>query len=124
MKPRCTGTGKLFVHKESPFKSDWPSPGRYCEHLNLDPQQQWRWISDSDETVRFLYGFFGWRCDIRRGKNGRHCPGIGYKSSLESFWKWWHLVLKQQTASGLSKETIVKVQDVRTQCNPSALDRM
>jgi hypothetical protein len=78
----------------------------------LDPSQQWHWISDSDDTVRFLYGFFGWRCDIRRGKNGRRCPGIRYKSSLESFWKWWHLVLKQKTSSGLSKDTMVKVDDV------------
>ena len=48
--------------------------------------------------------FFGWRRNIRRSKNGRYCPGIGYKSSLESFGKWWHLVLKQETASGLSKD--------------------
>ncbi|KAH8432441.1 uncharacterized protein LDX57_010077 [Aspergillus melleus] len=53
-----------------------------------------------------------WRCDIQRGKKGRHCPGIKYKSSLESFWKWWHLVLKQGTATGLSKEIQVKVQDL------------
>ncbi|QKX57723.1 uncharacterized protein TRUGW13939_04842 [Talaromyces rugulosus] len=85
---------------------------RHCRHLGLDPSQQWHWISDSDDTVRFLYGFFGWRCDIRRGKNGRRCPGFRYKSSLESFWKWWHLVLKQKTSSGLSKETMVKVDDV------------
>jgi hypothetical protein len=90
-------------------------PGRYCRHIGRDPVQHWQWISDSDETVRFLYGFFGWRCDIRRGKNGRYCPGIGYKSSLESFWKWWHLVLKQEAVSGLGKDTIVKVQDVSNQ---------
>ncbi|KAI3017333.1 hypothetical protein CBS147347_10329 [Aspergillus niger] len=85
---------------------------RYCRHIRVDPVLQWKSISDSDETVRFLYGFFCWRCDIRRGKNGRHCPGIGYKSSLETFWKNWHLVLKKETASGLSTETINKVQDV------------
>ncbi|KAL2815837.1 hypothetical protein BDW59DRAFT_166650 [Aspergillus cavernicola] len=85
---------------------------RYCRHIGVDPALHWKSISDSDETVRFLYGFFGWRCDIRRGKNGRHCPGIGYKSSLETFWKWWHLVLKQETESGLSRDTIVKVEDV------------
>ncbi|CRG88250.1 Threonine--tRNA ligase [Talaromyces islandicus] len=85
---------------------------RHCRLLGVDPSQQWHWISDSDDTVRFLYGFFGWRCDIRRGKNGRRCPGIRYKSSLESFWKWWHLVLKQKTSSGLSKDTMVKVDDV------------
>ncbi|OXV09253.1 hypothetical protein Egran_02985, partial [Elaphomyces granulatus] len=85
---------------------------RYCRHIGCDPVQHWQWISASDETVRFLYGFFGWRCDIRRGKNGRYCPGIGYKSSLESFWKWWHLILKQEAVSGLGKDTIVKVQDI------------
>ncbi|EDN05363.1 conserved hypothetical protein [Histoplasma mississippiense (nom. inval.)] len=85
---------------------------RYCRHIKVNAERQWDWISDSEETVRFLYGFFSWRCDIRRGKNNRHCPGIRRKSSLETFWKWWHLVLKQETASGLSKDTIVKVEDV------------
>ncbi|KAL4861381.1 hypothetical protein BDV12DRAFT_208056 [Aspergillus spectabilis] len=85
---------------------------RYCQHIGVDPVRHWRWISDSDETVRFLYAFFGWRCDIRRGKSGRYCPGIAYKSSLESFWKWWHLILKQETASGLSKDITTKVNDV------------
>ncbi|KAL4761146.1 uncharacterized protein BDW70DRAFT_150295 [Aspergillus foveolatus] len=87
-------------------------PGRYCRRWGLDPNQQWQWISGLEETVRFLYGFFSWRCDLRRGKKGRHCPGIRYRSSLESFWKWWHLVLKQETAAGLSKEVQVKVQDL------------
>lgn len=87
-------------------------PRRFCRHIRVDPVQQWRFISNSDETVQFLCAFFSWRCDIRRGKNGRHCPGIKYKSSLQSFWKWWHLVLKQETLSGLSKDTIVKVEDV------------
>ncbi|KAL3428649.1 hypothetical protein BDV09DRAFT_204143 [Aspergillus tetrazonus] len=85
---------------------------RYCRHIGIDPALQWKSISDSDETVRFLYGFFAWRCDIRRGKNGRHSPGLRTKSSLETFWKLWHLVLKQETASGLCKETIRKVEDV------------
>ncbi|KAI1934754.1 hypothetical protein LOZ66_005609 [Ophidiomyces ophidiicola] len=84
----------------------------YCRLVKVKPQQHWRWISDSEETIRFLYGFFNWRCDIRRGKNGRYCPGIKTKSSLQTFWKTWHLVLKQETASGLSKDTMVKVEDV------------
>lgn len=39
---------------------------------------------------------------------------------METFWKWWHLVLKQETASELSKETIVKVEDVSDElpCTP------
>ncbi|OXV06430.1 hypothetical protein Egran_05802 [Elaphomyces granulatus] len=60
---------------------------RYCHHLDVDPERHWQLIKGSDETIRFLFGFFDWRCDIRRGKNGRHCQGIGHKSSLETFWK-------------------------------------
>ncbi|KAL4980902.1 hypothetical protein BDW66DRAFT_163934 [Aspergillus desertorum] len=85
---------------------------RYCRHIGIDPALQWKSISDSDETVRFLYGFFAWSCDIRCGKNGRHSPGLRTKSSLETFWKLWLLVLEQETASGLCKETIRKVEDV------------
>ncbi|OJD27056.1 hypothetical protein ACJ73_01562 [Blastomyces percursus] len=85
---------------------------RHCRYIGVDSVKHWQWISDSDETVCFLYAFFNWRCDIRRGKNGRHCPGIRYKSSLETFWKWWHLVFKQETDSALSKVTIVKIDDV------------
>lgn len=109
-----TGIGKesLFSLRYCTAETNWHFHGRYCRHINRDPNQQWQWISDSEETVRFLYGSFKWRCDIRRGKKGRYCPEIKYKSSLESFWKWWHLVLKQETAVGLSKETQVKVQDV------------
>ncbi|EEH42581.2 uncharacterized protein PADG_07401 [Paracoccidioides brasiliensis Pb18] len=40
---------------------------------------------------------------------------IKCKSLLETFWKWWHLVLKQEIASGLNKDTIVKVEDVVAQ---------
>jgi hypothetical protein len=100
------------LHPHALLEAHWLFSGRYCRHIGVDPVLHWKSISDSEETVRFLYGFFAWRCDIRRGKNGRHCPGIKTKSSLETFWKWWHLVLKQETASGLSKETIVKVEDV------------
>ncbi|KAL3428722.1 hypothetical protein BDV09DRAFT_203994 [Aspergillus tetrazonus] len=82
---------------------------RYCWHIGIDPALQWKSISDLDKTVCFLYRFFAWRCDIYHGKNGRHSPGLRTKSSLETFWKLWHLVLKQETASGLCKEIICKV---------------
>ena len=111
MRPAYTGIGKLPNPEVIPEANRWLSV-RYCRHIGVDPVQHWQRISDSDEAIRFLYGFFGWRCDIRRGKNSRYCPGIGHKSSLESFWKWWRLVLKQEVESGLSKDTIVKVQDV------------
>ncbi|KMP10241.1 hypothetical protein CIRG_09922 [Coccidioides immitis RMSCC 2394] len=88
---------------------------RYCRHIKTNAELQWDQISDSEETVCFLYAFFSWQCDIHHGKNNQYCPGIKCKSSLETFWKWWHLVLKQETASGLSKDTIVKVEDVVAQ---------
>ncbi|EYE97833.1 uncharacterized protein EURHEDRAFT_409098 [Aspergillus ruber CBS 135680] len=43
---------------------------RYCRYIGVDPVQHWQWISGLDETVCFLYAFFGWRCDICHGKNG------------------------------------------------------
>lgn len=86
IKPLSTGIGSLLFHRNLlPKANQWSTPGRYCEHLNLNPLKHWQWISDSDDTVRFLYGFFAWRCDIRRGKNGRHCPGI-----LCS-WVFWYM---------------------------------
>ncbi|KAJ5712973.1 uncharacterized protein N7483_010154 [Penicillium malachiteum] len=87
---------------------------RYYRHIGVDLVLHWKSISDFNETVQFLYGFFGWRCDICRGKDGRHCPGFQVKSSLQTFWKWWHLVLKQETESELNKETIRKVEDIIT----------
>ncbi|KAB8212991.1 hypothetical protein BDV33DRAFT_210635, partial [Aspergillus novoparasiticus] len=61
--------------------------------------------------------FTGWQtrrrqCDRRWGKKGRKSPGIKYKSSLETFWKWWHLVYKAEIGQGLSKDTTVKILDV------------
>ena len=50
-----------------PHKDDWGSrkiPGAALSTGNG--------ISDSDETVRFLYGSFGWRCDI--GKRRHDTP--------------------------------------------------
>ncbi len=38
------------------------------------------------------------------------------KSSLETFWKWWHLVYKAEVGHGLSKDTIVKILDVSDWC--------
>ncbi|KMU91767.1 hypothetical protein CIHG_09640 [Coccidioides immitis H538.4] len=91
------------------------SDSGYCQHIKANVERQWDQISDSEETVHFLYVFFSWWCDICCGKNNQYCPGIKCKSLLETFWKWWHLVLKQETASGLNKDTIVKVEDVVAQ---------
>ncbi|KAE8399029.1 hypothetical protein BDV37DRAFT_290564 [Aspergillus pseudonomiae] len=84
----------------------------FCRDSKYDPVERFRWLSDSEETVRFLKAFFSWRCDRRRGKKGRKSPGIKYKSSLETFWKWWHLVYKAEIGQGLSKDTTVKILDV------------
>ncbi|KAI3032155.1 hypothetical protein CBS147353_919 [Aspergillus niger] len=85
---------------------------QFCRGGKYDPIERFRWLSDSEETVRFLKALFSWRCDRRRGKNGRRTAGMKYKSSLETFWKWWHLVYKAEVGHGLSKDTIVKVLDV------------
>ncbi|KAE8374982.1 hypothetical protein BDV26DRAFT_268992 [Aspergillus bertholletiae] len=85
---------------------------RFCCDGGHDPVERFHWLSDSEETIRFLKALFSWRCDRRRGKGGRRTPGIKYKSSLETFWKWWHLVYKAEIGQGLSKDTIVKILDV------------
>ncbi|RHZ58146.1 DUF3435 domain-containing protein [Aspergillus thermomutatus] len=85
---------------------------RFCREGNYDPAERFRWLSDSEETVRFFKAFFSWRCSRRRNKKGGRTPGIRYKSSLETFWKWWHLVYKAEVGHGLSKDLIVKILDV------------
>ncbi|KAL4950839.1 hypothetical protein BDW69DRAFT_186978 [Aspergillus filifer] len=85
---------------------------RFCREGRFDPVERFHWLSDSEETVRFLKALFSWRCDRRRNKKGGRTPGIKYKSSLETFWKWWHLVYKAEVEHGLNKDTIVKVLDV------------
>ncbi|OQD78924.1 hypothetical protein PENANT_c071G10263 [Penicillium antarcticum] len=85
---------------------------KFCKGGKRDPVECFSWLSDTEETVRFLKALFSWRCDQRRGKNGRRTAGMKHKSSLETFWKWWHLVYKSEVGHGLSKDTIVKVEDV------------
>ncbi|KAL2802972.1 hypothetical protein BJX63DRAFT_90216 [Aspergillus granulosus] len=85
---------------------------RFCHEGNHDPLERFRWLSDSEETIRFFKAFLSWRCDRRRNKKGGRTPGIRYKSSLETFWKWWHLVYKAEIGQGLCKDTIVKILDV------------
>ncbi|KAL4865177.1 hypothetical protein BDV12DRAFT_175034 [Aspergillus spectabilis] len=85
---------------------------RFCHEGNHNPLERFHWLSDSEETIRFFKAFFSWRCDRRRNKKGGRTPGIRYKSSLETFWKWWHLVYKAEVGQGLGKDTIVKVLDV------------
>lgn len=87
-------------------------PARFCRFQSRDPVECFHALSEPEETVRYLKGFFSWRCDQRRGKNGRRTPGIKYKSSLETFWKCWHLVYKREVGHGLDKMTIVQVEDV------------
>ncbi|KAJ5776688.1 uncharacterized protein N7511_001699 [Penicillium nucicola] len=85
---------------------------RFCEGGKRDPIECFFWLSDTEETIRFLKALFSWRCDQRRGKNERRTPGLKHKSSLETFWKWWHLVYKAEVGHGLSKDTIIKIEDV------------
>lgn len=90
---------------------------RFCEGTNRDPVECLSWLSDAEETVRFLKALFSWRCDQRRGKDGRKIVGIKKKSSLDVFWKWWHLIYKAEVGYGLSKDIQVKVYDVSSRVN-------
>jgi hypothetical protein len=85
---------------------------RYCRFTQRDPIECLHALNEPDEAARFLYGFFKWRCDRRRGKNGRRCPGIKSKNTLETFWKWWHLVYKEEMEQGLDPMTLRKINDV------------
>jgi hypothetical protein len=49
---------------------------RFCFEGKHNPVERFRWLSDSEETVRFLKAFFSWRCGRRRRKKGRRIPGI------------------------------------------------
>ncbi|KAL4934746.1 hypothetical protein BDV06DRAFT_229534 [Aspergillus oleicola] len=78
----------------------------------FDPIECFHWLSDSEETVCFLKALFSWRCNRRRNKKEGRTPGIKYKSSLETFWKWWYLVYKAELEHGLNKDMIIKILDV------------
>ncbi|KAJ5267492.1 hypothetical protein N7478_010477 [Penicillium angulare] len=85
---------------------------RFCRGTNRDPVECLSWLSDTEQTVRFLKALFSWRCDQRRGKDGRRTAGVNKKSTLDAFWKWWHLIYTAEVGHGLSKDIQVKVRDV------------
>ncbi|KAB8079452.1 hypothetical protein BDV29DRAFT_187139 [Aspergillus leporis] len=74
---------------------------QYCWHISIDLVQHWQWISDSDKTC---------------GKNKQYYLGIGHNNLLKLFWKWWHLILKQEVVLlDLNKDTIIKIYNVSHQ---------
>ncbi|KAJ6000886.1 hypothetical protein N7481_001295 [Penicillium waksmanii] len=85
---------------------------RFCKGAKLDPAECLSRLSDTEETVRFLKALFSWRCRQRWGKKGRYAPGLKKKSSLDAFWKWWHLIYKAKVGHGLSGDIQVKIRDV------------
>ncbi|KAJ5542729.1 hypothetical protein N7535_005153 [Penicillium sp. DV-2018c] len=85
---------------------------RFCKGTKRDLVECLSWLSDTEETVRFLKALFSWRCDQRWGKNGRRTPGVKTKSSLDLFWKWWHLIYKAEVGHELNKDIQVKIRDV------------
>ncbi|CAG8319574.1 unnamed protein product [Penicillium salamii] len=85
---------------------------QFCKGTKRDPVECLSWLSDTEETVRFLKALFSWRCDQRRGKDGRHTAGVNTKSTLDAFWKWWHLIYKAEVGHGVSKDVHVKIRDV------------
>ena len=102
-------------HCGIPAYRNWVADcSRFCKGAKRDPVKCLSWISDTEETVRFLKALFSWRCDQRRGKDGRRTPGLKTKSSLNAFWKWWHLIYKAEVGHGLGKDIQVKIHDVRS----------
>ncbi|CDM32842.1 Protein of unknown function DUF3435 [Penicillium roqueforti FM164] len=86
---------------------------KFCKGTKRDPAECLYWLSDNEETVRFLKALFLWRCDQRRGKDRRRrTAGVKTKSTLDAFWKWWHLIYKAEVGYELSKDVYVKIRDV------------
>ncbi|EQL28300.1 hypothetical protein BDFG_08919 [Blastomyces dermatitidis ATCC 26199] len=53
-----------------------------------------------------------WACDQRRGKGGRRRPGIQVVSSLETFWKQFSQVYKQDMGDSIDPLIMAQAQDV------------
>lgn len=111
MKLENTGKGKTLLTCSQLLD---PNCSRFCKGAKLDPVECLSQLSDTEETVRFLKALFSWRCRQRRGKKGRCAPGLKNKSSLDAFWKWWHLIYKAKVGHGLSGDIQVKIRDVRS----------
>ncbi|OJD28260.1 hypothetical protein ACJ73_00339 [Blastomyces percursus] len=69
---------------------------RYCEYMRRDVLDAHRTLS-----IQSLKGFLSWACDQRRGKGGRRRPGIQVVSSLETFWKQFSQIHKQDTGDSI-----------------------
>jgi hypothetical protein len=85
---------------------------RYCGFQQRDPVKCLHSASNAGEAIRDLKAFFSWRCDLLRNKNGRRMPGIKYKRSLESFWRYWHLYYTREVGCSLARDTRSKLNDV------------
>ncbi|KAJ5611045.1 hypothetical protein N7510_007764 [Penicillium lagena] len=74
------------------------SPKAFCKGAKRDLVERLSRLSDTEEK--------------RWGKDGGRTPGVKTKSSLDVFWKWWHLIYKAEIGHGLSKDIQVKIHDV------------
>ena len=112
MRRKISGRGEIWL--EPSAYATQTDCFRFCKGAKCDPVECLSQLSDTETAVRFLKAFFSWRCRQRRGKNGRRNPGIKHKSSLDSLWKWWHLIYKAEVGHELSKDIQVKIRDVRS----------
>ncbi|EER43787.1 conserved hypothetical protein [Histoplasma capsulatum H143] len=80
---------------------------RYCEYMRRDALDAHRTLS-----IQSLKGFLSWACDQRRGKGGRRRPGIQVVSSLETFWKQFSQIHKQDTGDSIDPLIMAQAQDV------------
>ncbi|OJD25505.1 hypothetical protein ACJ73_03128 [Blastomyces percursus] len=80
---------------------------QYCGYMRRDVLDAYRTLS-----IQSLKGFLSWACDQRRGKGGRRRPGIQVVSSLETFWKQFSQIYKQDTGDSIDPLIMAQAQDV------------
>ncbi|KAL2371355.1 hypothetical protein RJ035_006201 [Blastomyces gilchristii] len=80
---------------------------RFCEYMHRDVSHAYRTLS-----IQSLKAFFSWACDQRRGKDGRRRSGIKNISSLETFWKQYSQVYKEDNGNDIDPLIMKQAQDV------------
>jgi hypothetical protein len=85
------------------------SRSRYCKYVGRNSEQSIRAV-----TLRFLYCFFDWILDQRRGKGGRRVCGIKATSTLGTYWKIFRLVYEEANDAKIDGKLNRKMHRVST----------
>jgi hypothetical protein len=68
------------------------------------------WLSSSTITIPNLRSISQGVFELAlRPATGQEAPGIQTKSSLETFWKMWHLVYKAEVGQGFNSMTFRQI---------------